>query len=129
VRYAAAVYSLICLAVFTMYGIDKHKAVHGKWRISERMLLAGAVIGAPGALAGMLLFRHKIRKPRFFILVPLILLIELGLVLCGLRLLEQYNGKEERYSAFHSSTDADGTMQAVIRMTGTVSAQMSSLSG
>lgn len=107
-RYAIAVYSLICLAVFAMYGIDKHKAVHRKWRISERMLLAGAVIGAPGALAGILLFRHKIRKPRFFILVPLILLVELGLVLCGLRLLERYNEKEERYSAFHSSTDADG---------------------
>ena len=85
-RYVAEVYILVCLAVFAMYGIDKHRAVHGKWRISEKMLLAGAVAGAPGALAGMLVFRHKTRKMKFRILIPLILLAELLLALAAWRM-------------------------------------------
>lgn len=79
-RYIAALYGLICLAVFFLYGIDKYRAIRGDWRISERRLLIYAVFGAPGALAGMLVFRHKIRKLKFILLVPLILIAELFLV-------------------------------------------------
>ena len=64
-----------------MYGIDKYRAIRGDWRISERRLLIYAVFGAPGALAGMLVFRHKIRKLKFILLVPLILIAELFLVI------------------------------------------------
>lgn len=80
-RYIAAAYGLICLAVFFLYGIDKYRAIRGDWRISERRLLIYAVFGAPGALAGMLVFRHKIRKLKFILLVPLILIAELFLVI------------------------------------------------
>lgn len=80
-RYIAALYGLICLAVFFLYGIDKYRAIRGDWRISERRLLIYAVFGAPGALAGMLVFRHKIRKLKFILLVPLILIAELFLVI------------------------------------------------
>lgn len=80
-RYIAAAYGLICLAVFFLYGIDKYRAIRGDWRISERRLLIYAVFGAPGALAGMLVFRHKIRKLKFILLVPLILIAELILVI------------------------------------------------
>lgn len=80
-RYIAAAYGLICLAVFFLYGIDKYRAIRGDWRISERRLLIFAIFGAPGALAGMLVFRHKIRKLKFILLVPLILIAELFLVI------------------------------------------------
>ena len=73
----AAVYGALNVFVFAMYGIDKLKAIRGSWRIPEGKLLLAAVFGVFGALLGMLIFRHKIRKPRFFIGVPAILVIEL----------------------------------------------------
>jgi len=70
-------YAVINLIVFVMYGVDKFKAVKDMWRIPEKTLLLSAVFGAPGALLGMIVFRHKIRKPKFYIGVPLILIIEI----------------------------------------------------
>ena len=64
----AAIYALVSVITFAAYGIDKRRAVHGKRRIRERTLhlleLAG---GWPGAIAGQLLFRHKLRKFRYMI--------------------------------------------------------------
>ena len=71
---------LILLAVgsvvaFVMYGIDKLKAKHGAWRISEKaLLLCGFLCGAVGALAAMQLFRHK-TKHYYFYLVNLLGLV------------------------------------------------------
>ncbi|MCR4793487.1 MAG: DUF1294 domain-containing protein [Lachnospiraceae bacterium] len=73
------VYLLVNLAVFGMYGLDKKKAISGEWRISERNLIGAAVMGAPGALFGMIVFRHKIRKPKFYIGVPVILILEIAI--------------------------------------------------
>ena len=70
-------YVLINLAVFAFYGIDKAKAVRNEWRISEKSLMIAALFGAPGALLAMFVFRHKIRKPKFYIGVPLILIAEI----------------------------------------------------
>ena len=67
-------------AVFVLYGADKGKAVRGAWRIPERVLLWAAVIGPLGALVGMQVFRHKVRKLRFALGVPLILLAEAALL-------------------------------------------------
>ena len=65
IKAALIAYLLVNLIVFAMYGIDKAKAVRNEWRISERNLIIAAAFGAPGALIAMLLFRHKIRKPKF----------------------------------------------------------------
>ncbi len=65
---------LICINLFAFlcFGVDKYKAIRKKWRISEAFLLSLTVIGgAFGSLAGMILFRHKIRKPMFLVVVPL----------------------------------------------------------
>ena len=65
---------LVNLAAFALYGIDKRRAKRGKWRVPEATLLLIAVIGGSvGALAGMYLFRHKTRKPKFSVGVPVIL--------------------------------------------------------
>lgn len=74
-------YVLINLAVFAFYGIDKAKAVRNEWRISENSLMIAALFGAPGALLAMFVFRHKIRKPKFYIGVPLILIAEIILAI------------------------------------------------
>ena len=71
------IYAILFINVvsFIVYGIDKLKAVNGWWRIPERVLLGAAVIGgSAGAYLGMMLFRHKTRKPLFRYGVPVILL-------------------------------------------------------
>ena len=71
----------INVVALIMYGVDKYKAVHSAWRISERVLLLVALIGgAMGAMIGMYLFRHKTRHARFVVLVPLFLVTQLYLV-------------------------------------------------
>ena len=71
----------INIAAFLVYGLDKLKAVNGWWRIPEWMLLGlAAVGGAVGAYLGMLLFRHKTRKPLFRYGIPLILIVQMVLV-------------------------------------------------
>ena len=70
------VYAAVNLAVFAVYGADKLKAKSHKWRISEAALMWCGVFGIVGALSGMAVFRHKIRKPKFFVGLPLILAAE-----------------------------------------------------
>ena len=53
-------YLLVNLVVCAFYGIDKAKAVRNEWRISEKSLIGAAVLGAPGALLAMFVFRHKL---------------------------------------------------------------------
>lgn len=65
---------IVNLAAFVLYGIDKRRARKNLWRIPEATLILIAVFGGSvGALAGMILFRHKTRKPRFSVGVPVIL--------------------------------------------------------
>jgi uncharacterized membrane protein YsdA (DUF1294 family) len=66
--------SLIC------FGVDKLLAMRRGGRIPEKWLLSLAFLGPVGALAGMLVFRHKTRKPRF-LLVPLFLLLQVALAM------------------------------------------------
>ena len=68
----------VSLAAFALYGIDKYKARRGLWRIPESVLLfAAAAGGSAGALLGMYVFKKKKKKPRFFIGVPVMLLLHL----------------------------------------------------
>ncbi len=59
-----------------IFGLDKIRSMKGAWRISESKLLFVAFFGPFGAYAGMVFFKHKIRKVKFF-LVPIFLLIQL----------------------------------------------------
>ncbi|MBO5550598.1 MAG: DUF1294 domain-containing protein [Lachnospiraceae bacterium] len=68
----------ISILTFFVFGIDKYKAVRHRWRIPEATLIGLCLIGgSAGGLLGMLVFRHKIRKPKFCIGVPLILAVQL----------------------------------------------------
>ncbi len=69
---------IINIVSFALFGIDKRRARRGLWRIPEGTLILSAVAGGSiGALAGMLLFRHKTRKPRFTVGVPVILAMQI----------------------------------------------------
>lgn len=62
------------VVTFFIYGMDKHKAKAGQWRIPEaQLLLLAAIGGSVGALLGMRRFHHKTRKAKFYIGVPVIL--------------------------------------------------------
>lgn len=74
-----AVYIIIVSAIcFALMGIDKSRAKHGKWRISEKTLLSVAIIGgACGGLIAMLLFRHKTRHAIFAFGLPLLAALQI----------------------------------------------------
>ncbi|MCR4924555.1 MAG: DUF1294 domain-containing protein [Lachnospiraceae bacterium] len=70
--------AVINIAAFFAFGMDKVRAKRGAWRISESSLITFALFGGSiGALIGMFVFRHKTLKPKFYIGIPLILLIQL----------------------------------------------------
>ena len=57
---------------------DKYLAKNNKWRIPEKTLLGIAVIGGSvGSLLGMYSARHKTRKPKFTVGIPVILVLQL----------------------------------------------------
>jgi uncharacterized membrane protein YsdA (DUF1294 family) len=57
------------LVTFFVYGFDKQQAVRQRARVPERSLLAMGIAGGfLGALAGMIVFRHKTTKLPFWIL-------------------------------------------------------------
>jgi len=58
--------------VFLLYGIDKLKAIHNSWRISEKaLILSSLLFGGIGAFAGMSFFKHKTRHLKFKIILPI----------------------------------------------------------
>ena len=79
-------YSLYYLFVintltFLLYGIDKYKAKKNQWRISEATLLMMAVFGGSiGAWIGMRLWHHKTKHKKFKYGIPVIIIIQVGLV-------------------------------------------------
>ena len=69
----------INLLTFVLYGIDKVKAKHKRWRIPEAVLLWLSVLGgSPAALLAMHLFHHKTLHKKFRYGVPAILLLQLA---------------------------------------------------
>ncbi|WP_027410203.1 DUF1294 domain-containing protein [Anoxybacteroides tepidamans] len=63
---------------FLTMAIDKHKAKHRKWRISERTIwLLALAGGAVGATAGMYSFRHKTKHRVFRYGLPMLAVIDI----------------------------------------------------
>jgi len=68
----------INLITFLTMLIDKKKAKRGSWRIKESTLLTmGLIGGSIGGIAGMYTFRHKTQKPKFVVLFPTILILQI----------------------------------------------------
>lgn len=69
---------LINAVGFVFMLMDKFYAVKNKWRIPENTLMAVALLGGSvGCIAGMQIFRHKTRKPKFSIGLPAILALQI----------------------------------------------------
>lgn len=72
---------------FLLFALDKYNAVRYRWRIPEIYLLTAAVLfGAPGELIAMVALRHKIHKPKFRFILPLLSVIYVGIVFLAVSL-------------------------------------------
>ena len=85
--FLVAILVLVNVVTFFVYGIDKWKARHNRWRIPEAVLLGLAAAGGSiGAWLGMRVWHHKTMHKKFQVGVPLILAAQIALVLlcsCG----------------------------------------------
>ena len=71
-----AVINIIAI-IITIY--DKIQAVWQKWRIKEiSLLMISALGGSVGMYITMLLIRHKTRKLKFMLGIPLIIVIQIA---------------------------------------------------
>lgn len=74
--WVAGFYGVMSAVAFCAYGIDKHQAARGKWRVPEwKLHLIELLGGWPGALAGQRAFRHKRRKVSFMLMFAGIVLL------------------------------------------------------
>ena len=83
-RYLIVYLAAINLLTFCVYGADKRRAkIPGARRVPEKTLFALALLlGSPGALLGMLVFRHKTRHWYFRFGIPAILLAQAAAAVC-----------------------------------------------
>ena len=73
---------IVNAAGFLVMTLDKLLAKENAWRIPERTLLMLAAIGGSiGVLLAMYTVRHKTRHAKFFLGVPAILVLQIGLFL------------------------------------------------
>lgn len=76
---------IINIIAFLAMFIDKKKAEKDRWRIKESTLLTLALIGGSiGAIVGMYMFHHKTKKPRFFIGIPVMIVLQILLIVAVL---------------------------------------------
>lgn len=60
---------------------DKKKAISGKWRISEKaLLILGLFGGALGEYVTMRKIRHKTKRKKFMIILPLEIFLHIVLI-------------------------------------------------
>lgn len=72
---------LLNFVSFFLFGWDKLQAKRSRQRISERNLLGISLLGgSAGGLAGMVLFRHKVRKYQFLWKFAVIVLLQLAIL-------------------------------------------------
>ena len=85
INYAVIAILILNLIAFVLMGVDKRRAINGKERIPERVLLFwGFLMGGPGLLLGALVFHHKTRKWKFRLGIPLAIIVNLLVVVIAL---------------------------------------------
>jgi len=72
---------IISLITFIAFAIDKKKARRGEWRIPESTLMWLAAFGGSiAALVAMQVLRHKTQHKKFYLGIPAILFVQVGLI-------------------------------------------------
>lgn len=84
------IYYLLAVNVLTfiVYGVDKWKARHGRWRVPEATLMGLAALGGSvGAWLAMQIFRHKTQKKKFRYGVPALFVLQVAAVVFYLNMI------------------------------------------
>lgn len=80
-KYLLFWFVIINIVTFAVFGIDKKKAIDGKFRISELTLFVLSLLGGSlGGLIAMHTFHHKTRKWYFKFGIPFILIAWIALI-------------------------------------------------
>ena len=75
------IFVILNVLAYLIIHFDKRNSRSGKKRVSEASLLTMAAIGGSiGILVGMFVYRHKTRKKRFSLGVPLIIAMQILLI-------------------------------------------------
>ncbi len=77
------IYYMLAINIFTalLTFFDKWASLSGRRRVSEKTLMSFAAFGGSlGLYLAMYIFRHKTRHPKFYLGVPVIMLIQLVLI-------------------------------------------------
>lgn len=83
-KYILLYLALMNIVAFILYGIDKWKSRHDKWRVKESCLLTVAILGGSlGAFLGMKIWHHKTKHNKFRFGLPSILILHLAAVLAA----------------------------------------------
>ena len=86
-KYPVLTLLVIHLCVISLIAViitvsDKIKAIRGKWRVPEAMLLTVSALGGSFAMyITMKLIRHKTKHKRFMLGIPLMMLFHIILLL------------------------------------------------
>lgn len=77
-KYFVIYLCIINALAFLLMHIDKQKAKKNRWRIPEATLIGMCAIGGSvGGLLGMYLLRHKTKHVKFYLGIPVILVLQL----------------------------------------------------
>ncbi|MFA6224866.1 MAG: DUF1294 domain-containing protein [Methanoregula sp.] len=79
-----AFYAVFNIIAFLVFANDKRKAKNNAWRTPKNLLVVVAAFGPFGAYGAMLIFRHKTRQLKFY-LVPVFLIIHIVAIIYLLR--------------------------------------------
>lgn len=70
---------LVNIVEYALFGLDKKRAIRRKWRVPEALLLFVAFMGGSlGGILAMVTFRHKTKKLKFKLGMPLLLILNLA---------------------------------------------------
>lgn len=90
VKIMAGYYLLINLFLFLTMGYDKNRAKKNKWRVSESTLyLLSFFGGGIGGFLGMFHFHHKTKKPAFYLLFGIAVILHFTFIVFLFRFIYQ----------------------------------------
>jgi len=80
-KYLIVYLILINLVGFLTYRADKKKSEKGKWRAKETTLLFISLLGGGiGSMFGMSIYRHKTKKMKFLLGVPILTIVSILII-------------------------------------------------
>lgn len=76
------IFAILSFVTFVFYVVDKIKAVNGRWRIPEKVLLSLSFLGGgAGGYLAMFASRHKTKKVYFHVVNVLGIALQVSIII------------------------------------------------